>query len=89
MKKVILSLSFAFISLAAFSQAPPQEKTFTIKLTESQLIAILTLINDAPLPGAQRRDMDKMLRDQAIAQIPRDTTAPKQPIPQPQPKKKD
>lgn len=89
MKKVILSLSFAFISIAAFSQTPPQEKVFVVKLTESQLMAVLNLINDAKLDGETRRAFDKLLRDQAIAQLPKqDTTAQRQPIPQPKKEEK-
>lgn len=88
MKRITLIASLALFSMAAMSQSPP-EKQFTIKLTESQLMAVLNLINDAPIPGADRRAFDKLIRDQAVAQIQRDTTAPKQPIPQPKDKPKN
>lgn len=90
MKKIALSLSLAILSFSAFSQQQPTEKVFIIKLTESQLNAVLSLINDAPLPGDQRRAFDKIIRDQAIAQIPKDTTAAKpQPQLKDQPKKEE
>lgn len=95
MKKVTIILSMLMFSLAGFSQQPPQEKVFDIKLSESQLMAVLNLINEAKLDGETRRQFDKMFRDQALAQIqqaqPKQDTTKKQPPvkAEPKPEKKN
>jgi hypothetical protein len=91
MKRTIITSILVLISMVGFSQAQQQEKVFTIQLTESQINAILNLINDAPLSGETRRAFDKLLRDQAIAQLQReqksDSTS-KQPVVKDKPKEK-
>lgn len=84
MKQSLFVLGLSLFSLTGFSQQPPPEKVFDIRLSESQLMAVLNLINEAKLDGDTRRNFDKLFRDQAIAQLQReqkqDTTKRQPPV---------
>jgi hypothetical protein len=95
MKKLIVSSALCLFSILAVAQQKPvttqtqpaAPQQFLIKLTVDQLNAILQIIEDAPIPGQTRREISGVLRDQAIAQLPKQpgttTQAPNSTTPAP------
>lgn len=77
MKKYTWVLGTVFIFIAtAFAGPREQEKEYTVKMTLSELNAIVTIIDDAPVDGKTRKHLIGRISSQVQPQL-QDSTKPK------------
>jgi hypothetical protein len=78
MKKYTWILGSVIVfSAAAFAGRPTHQETeFTVKMTLSELNAIVTIIDDAPVDGKTRKHLIGRISSQVQPQL-QDTTKPK------------